>query len=84
MTSVESALLQLSGIQHYSFCPRQWALIHVEKQWAENLRTVEGDIMHARAHDSSLRERRGNTLILRELSVSSDRLPVTPRTRGVD
>ena len=33
--------LQMSGIQHFAFCRRQWALIHVEKQWAENLRTTE-------------------------------------------
>lgn len=74
MISADKALLQLSGIQHFSFCQRQWALIHVEKQWAENLRTVEGNIMHNRAHDASQRERRGNTLILRELSISSREL----------
>lgn len=34
--------LQLSGLQHYLFCPRQWALIHIENQWQENLRTVDG------------------------------------------
>ena len=74
MTSAEKTLLQLSGIQHYSFCPRQWALIHVEKQWAENLRTVEGNIMHSRAHDASQRERRENTLILRGISICSNEL----------
>ena len=30
--------LMLSGIQHFAFCPRQWALIHVEQQWKENVR----------------------------------------------
>ena len=34
--------LPLSGIQHFCFCRRQWALIHLEQQWAENRRTVEG------------------------------------------
>ena len=34
-------LLQLSGLQHFAFCRRQWALIHLEQQWQENLRTVE-------------------------------------------
>ena len=35
-------LLMLSGIQHIAFCERQWALIHIEQQWVENMRTVEG------------------------------------------
>ena len=36
--------LPLSGIQHFCFCRRQWALIHLEQQWAENRRTVEGQL----------------------------------------
>ena len=43
--------LMISGLQHFRFCRRQWALIHIEQQWAENLRTVEGELMHERAHD---------------------------------
>ena len=38
--------LALSGIQHFCFCRRQWALIHLEQQWAENLRTAEGRLLH--------------------------------------
>lgn len=34
--------LLMSGIQHFCFCRRQWALIHLEQQWSENLRTAEG------------------------------------------
>lgn len=67
----EEDLLQLSGLQHFAFCRRQWALIHIENQWAENLRTVEGSLFHQRAHDAHQRERRGNTLILRGLPVFS-------------
>ena len=63
--------LQLSGIQHFCFCRRQWALIHIEQQWAENVRTLEGKYLHERAHNSLLSESRGNTLISRGLSVSS-------------
>ncbi len=66
--------LQLSGLQHFVFCRRQWALIHVEKQWAENLRTVEGSLFHTRAHDEKQRELRGDTLILRGLTVFSSSL----------
>ena len=67
-------LLQLAGLQHFAFCRRQWALIHIENQWAENLRTVEGDLLHRRAHDEAARERRGDTLILRGLPVASHTL----------
>jgi CRISPR-associated exonuclease Cas4 len=41
----EEDYLQLSGIQHFLFCRRQWALIHVEQQWAENFRTTDGTMM---------------------------------------
>lgn len=40
----EEDYLQLSGLQHFIFCRRQWALIHIEKQWEENVRTIEGRI----------------------------------------
>ena len=43
--------LMISGIQHFKFCRRQWALIHVEQQWAENEHTVIGELMHKKAHD---------------------------------
>ena len=37
----EEEFLQLSGIQHFEFCRRQWALAYIEMQWKENVRTVE-------------------------------------------
>ena len=77
MSIPEDDLLQISGLQHFAFCRRQWALIHIENQWAENLRTVEGDLFHARAHDEKQRERRGDTLILRGLPVFSYTLGLT-------
>ena len=67
-------LLPLSGLQHFAFCRRQWALIHLEQQWQENLRTVEGGLLHRRAHDGAARERRSDTLILRGLQVVSHQL----------
>ena len=73
----DSNYLQLSGLQHFAFCRRQWALIHVEKQWAENLRTVDGTLMHRRAHDASARESRGDLLIVRDMPVSSPTLGIT-------
>ena len=46
ITYKEEDYLMLSGIQHFYFCKRQWALIHIEQQWAENLRTVDGQLFH--------------------------------------
>lgn len=63
--------LMISGLQHFRFCCRQWALIHLEQQWAENLRTVEGEFLHERAHNEQLRERRGDLLTVRGLRVQS-------------
>lgn len=73
----EDDFLQLSGLQHFKFCRRQWALIHVENQWAENLRTVEGQIGHARAHDEQAVESRGDRLITRAVRVFSPTLGVS-------
>ena len=42
----ESDLVPLSAMQHYLFCPRQCALIHIERLWAENVLTAEGRILH--------------------------------------
>jgi hypothetical protein len=41
--------LPISGLQHLAFCPRQWALIHLEQVWVENVRTAEGRLLHERA-----------------------------------
>lgn len=73
----EEEYLQLSGLQHFSFCRRQWALIHIEQQWAENLRTVDGRILHEKAHDGSQREKRGDLLITRDMSVHSPELGIS-------
>ncbi len=73
----EEAFLPLSGLQHFAFCRRQWALIHIEQQWNENLRTAEGRLLHERAHDDRLTEKRGDLLLVRGL-------PVFSRTLGVN
>ena len=76
--------LQLSGLQHFAFCRRQWALIHIENQWKENLRTVDGDLFHTRVHDNTQRERRGDTLILRGLPVMSRKLGISGQCDAVE
>lgn len=73
----EEDFLQLSGLQHFRFCRRQWALIHIEHQWAENYRTIDGAILHENAHDTGLQERRGDRFITRGVSVYSAELGVS-------
>ena len=46
-------------------------------QWAENLRTVEGEILHEKAHDPFGAEKRGDLLISRGMAVSSRRLGIS-------
>lgn len=73
----EDEYLMLSGIQHFCFCRRQWALIHLEQQWAENVRTVDGEIFHKNAHDKERHETRGNQIIVRGMPVSSATLGIS-------
>ena len=72
----ENEFLQLSGIQHFAFCRRQWALAYIEMQWQENVRTVEGRLLHEKAHDTTSREKRGDLLISRGM-------PIHSRTLGI-
>ncbi len=73
----EDEYLMLSGIQHFVFCRRQWALIHIEQQWAENYRTTDGKIMHRNVHDKGFNESRGDVLITRGMAVSSAELGIS-------
>lgn len=70
----EDDYLMLSGLQHFAYCRRQWALIHIEQQWAENERTIDGQLFHAVAHDEKKTEKRGNLLITRGLHIKSAKL----------
>lgn len=67
----EDDFLMLSGIQHFAFCRRQWALIHIEQLWEENLRTTEGNILHENCHDGYSSECRGDVIISRGMPIFS-------------
>ncbi|HEY3391423.1 MAG TPA: CRISPR-associated protein Cas4 [Lacipirellulaceae bacterium] len=69
----EDQLLPISALQHLLFCERQCALIHVERQWAENRFTVEGQHLHRKAHHGR-DEWRGSVRVVRSLWVRSFRL----------
>ena len=64
-------MLMLSGIQHYRFCPRQWALIHLEQQWLDNRLTMEGHLLHNHVDDPFYRQKCGEFISLRSVSVAS-------------
>ncbi|TJX13277.1 CRISPR-associated protein Cas4 [Tissierella creatinini] len=80
----EDDYLQINGIQHYAFCPRQWALMENENQWVENVHTVEGHILHDRAHDNKLKETRGEVIIQRNLNIISNTLGIVGKTDVVE
>lgn len=73
----EEDFLMLSGLQHFSFCKRQWALIHIEQQWQENVLTMEGQIFHEKAHDGYSSEKRKDILISRGMPVHSRKLGIS-------
>ncbi len=63
----------ISAIEHFSYCPRQCALIHVEQTFEENVFTVRGRISHERV-DSGETENRPGVRVLRGLPLWSERL----------
>jgi len=71
---MEDEYLMLSGIQHYYFCKRQWGLIHIDQQWAENTYTVEGQQLHTKADNPAIKEKRKDMFISRAIHVSSGSL----------
>ena len=67
-------MIQLNGIQHFSYCPRQWALINIEQVWQENEDTAMGHLVHQIADDPFFEEVRGDRIITRAVPISSVQL----------
>ena len=70
----EDDMLMLSGIQHYMYCPRQWALIHIEQQWEDNRLTAEGELLHRNVDNPAYRQKNGDTITLRAVHIASHTL----------
>jgi CRISPR-associated exonuclease Cas4 len=83
MTFAESDLFPLSALQHYLFCPRQCALIHVEQIWEENRLTAEGRILHERV-DAGGWEKRNDVRRIFGLPIRSLRLGVSGKADVVE
>ncbi len=76
MSFDDSQSIMISALQHYAFCPRQFALIHVEQVWADNYFTAQGNLLHERV-DSCEPEQRGNVRYERGVAVHSRQLSLT-------
>ena len=68
--------IPLSALQHYAFCPRQCALIHIEQAWAENFLTAQGRALHERV-DSGEPETRKGVHFARSVYVSAEKLGIS-------
>jgi len=79
----DDQLIPISALQHLIFCPRQCALIHVERLWAENQFTVEGRHLHDKAHDGKSETANG-IRIARGLWIKSNRLGITGQADVVE
>jgi len=73
---MEDELLPISALQHYAYCPRQFALIHIEQAWEENRYTAEGRLLHERV-DSSAAEQRGALRYERSVMLLSQQYGLT-------
>lgn len=71
--------LLLSGIQHIAFCPRQWALIHLEQVWAENVHTIDGKHFHEKVDNITADETRKGIRTVRAMPIVTHQL----RLRGI-
>lgn len=67
----------ISGIQHFVFCKRQWALIYIEEIWKDNFKTFKGNEFHSRVNDPYFFEKRGNVIISRSIPLISHELFLT-------
>lgn len=76
-------LIPISALQHYLYCPRQCALIHLEQQWAENRQTAEGLLLHQRV-DKPLVERRRGVRTVTAMPLLSLELGITGKADAVE
>jgi CRISPR-associated exonuclease Cas4 len=76
MAFSEDDYIHIAALQHYAFCPRQWGLIHLEQQWAENQLTVEGRLLHRRADEPDI-EVRKDAEVHRAFRLSSSHFGLT-------
>ncbi len=79
----EDDLLQLSGLQHLLYCPRQCALSYMELQWADNFFTAKGIVMHDKVHNDKI-ERKKDVIIERGIYIKSYALGLVGKSDVVE
>ena len=84
MQGVSDGDLLISGLQHFSFCRRQWALAYIEMQWDDNYLTVDGSLRHDRADDPEFTEKRGGLIVSRAIPVRSERYGIVGKCDVVE
>jgi len=67
--------IPISSLQHYVFCPRQCAYIHIERIWQDNFLTASGNQLHEMVHSTEA-ETRGNLRSERSVQVLSQSLGI--------
>lgn len=72
----EEDYLLISGIQHFVFCRRQWALIHIEQLWSENFFTIDGQIKHNKVDNGNIFESKNNIKVIRSMPIVSHELKI--------
>lgn len=83
VTWSERELVPISALEHYCYCPRQCALIHVEQTYEENLYTLRGKAGHERV-DEAITRTEGEVRVERALPIWSDRLGLVGRADAVE
>jgi len=79
----ELTVVPISALEHYAYCPRQCALIHVEGYWEENEHTTRGSFRHARV-DAGGQTNRPGVRTVRGLTIWSDRLGLSGRADAIE
>jgi CRISPR-associated exonuclease Cas4 len=74
MAYSDDDMLMLSGIQHFMFCARQWALIHIEQAWDDNRLTAEGSMLHSNVDNPFYRQLNNGVVTIRGLRIASREL----------
>lgn len=68
---MEKEKINISSIQHFSYCKRRWALLYLENLWEDNHLTISGDSVHEKAHNTNLKEKRKDLFIERGMYIGS-------------
>lgn len=76
--------IPLSALQHYSYCPRQYALIHLEQVFEENAYTLRGQAVHQRVDQPGEEMRPSGVRVVRSMHLYHDKLDLIGKADTVE